>query len=327
MPAPDYGTGPQEMAWIVDTFTAVAPSQLDAAGCVTGKPLAQGGIRGRVEATGRGVFFGIREACSCADDMKALGLTPGLEGKRVVLQGLGNVGYHSAKFLQEGGVRIVGLAEFEGAIHNDNGLDIDEVMAHRADSGSLLDFAGATNLPAREAALELDCDILVPAALENQITSENAPRVRAKIIGEAANGPVTAHASEMLLNQGVMIIPDLLLNPGGVTVSYFEWVKNLTHLRFGRLGRRFDMRMRTGLLETVEQITERRFPPRVIEAVAQGAREEDLVNSGLEDTIIEAYSEIREIQARAGSIDLRTAAFVCAIDKIALTYQERGIFS
>ncbi|NKB89132.1 MAG: Glu/Leu/Phe/Val dehydrogenase [Acidobacteria bacterium] len=326
VPAPDYGTGPREMAWIADTYEAVA-HELDAIGCVTGKPLAQGGIRGRVEATGRGVFFGIREACDCAEDMKKLGLSPGLEGKTVVVQGLGNVGYHAAKFLQDGGAVIVGVTEYEGAVYNPKGFDIEALVAHREDSGSLLGFAGAQDLAAREEGLELECDILVPAALENQITVENAPRVKAKIIGEAANGPVTSDADKVLNERGVMIIPDAFLNAGGVTVSYFEWVKNLSHLRFGRLGRRFDMRMRTTLLQTVEEHVGVEFPPGTIEDVAQGAQEEDLVNSGLEDTIIEAFNEVRDIKMRHdGQMDMRTAAFVCAIEKVALTYRERGIF-
>ncbi len=326
VPAPDYGTGPREMAWIADTFQQVS-HELDAIGCVTGKPLSQGGIRGRVEATGRGVYFGIREACDNQQDMAAIGLPRGLEGKRVVVQGLGNVGYHAAKFLQEGGATIVGLIEYEGAIRCESGLDVEAVMEHRRDSESILGFAGAQNMPSREAGLEMDCEILVPAALENQITAENAPRIQARIIGEAANGPVTADADDILTQRGVLIIPDAFLNAGGVTVSYFEWVKNLSHLRFGRLGRRFDMRLRTLLLETVQEHVGTKFPPGAIERVAQGANEEDLVNSGLEDTIIEAYHEVRTLREHQDNrIDMRTAAFICAIDKVARTYRERGIF-
>lgn len=325
VPAPDYGTGPQEMAWIADTYEAVS-HELDAVGCVTGKPLAQGGIRGRVAATGRGVYFGLREACDKAEDMAKLGLEPGLGGKRVVVQGLGNVGYHAATFLAEGGATVTGLIEYEGAIHNPDGLDVEAVAAHRKATGSILDFPGAVNVPSREAGLDLDCDILVPAALENQITMDNAARIRARIVGEAANGPITANAHEVLLERGVLVIPDLFLNAGGVIVSYFEWVKNLSHLRFGRLGRRFDMRMRKQLLETVEQVTDRKFPPGVVDHVAQGANEEDLVNSGLEDAMIEAYNEVRDIRERHQGMDLRTAAFLCAIEKVALAYEERGIF-
>ncbi|NOX38138.1 MAG: Glu/Leu/Phe/Val dehydrogenase [Calditrichaeota bacterium] len=327
VPAPDYGTGPQEMAWIVDTYMAMASNELDALGCVTGKPITQGGVRGRKEATGRGVFFGIREACSIKEDMQKLGLSPGLDGKRVVVQGLGNVGYHAAKFLQEGGAIIVGLAEYEGAIYNPKGLDVDQVMAHRKETGSILNFPGAQNLENTIEALELPCDILVPAALENQITTENAPRIQAKIIGEAANGPVTAEASEILQQKGVMIIPDMYLNAGGVTVSYFEWLKNLSHVRFGRMGKRFEKKVNTQILELVEQLTGKKIPEDIFESIATGADEEDLVNSGLEETMINAYHEIREIRRQhKDEIDLRTAAFLDAIHKVARSYFELGIF-
>jgi glutamate dehydrogenase (NAD(P)+) len=326
VPAPDYGTGPREMAWIADTFQAMA-HELDAVGCVTGKPLAQGGIRGRVEATGRGVYFGIREACEQAADMKELGLEPGVEGKTFVVQGLGNVGYHAARFLTDAGAILVGVAEFEGAIENREGIDVERLVAFRKETGSIVGFPGSTELPSREAGLEIECDILVPAALENQITTDNAPRLRTKMIAEAANGPVTYEANEILREHGVMILPDTFLNAGGVTVSYFEWVKNLSHLRFGRLGRRFDMRMRKELLQAVESINGEQFPDGLIDQIARGANEEDLVNSGLEDTMCEAYHEVRDIKLRLGEgVDLRTAAFVCAIEKVALAYQERGIF-
>jgi glutamate dehydrogenase (NAD(P)+) len=325
VPAPDYGTGPQEMAWIVDTYMAMTPAQLDAAACVTGKPLAQGGIRGRNEATGRGVYFGVREACNRADDMAALHLGTGLDGKKVVVQGLGNVGYHAANFLQKGGAIIVGLAEREGAIHDSRGLDLEQVVEHRRGTGSILNFPGATNLTNTAEALELDCDILVPAALENQITAENAPRVCARIVAEAANGPVTADAAEVLLQKGILIIPDLYLNAGGVTVSYFEWVKNLSHVRFGRMGRRFEESSNTRILQAIEEVTGKRIGTDRLGTIAAGASEADLVDSGLEDTMVSAYAEIREI-ARRNSTDLRSAAYINAIEKVARSYLERGIF-
>src|ERR1043166_3404997 len=214
VPAPDYGTGQREMSWIVDTYSAFHPGQIDALACVTGKPVSQGGVRGRLEATGRGVFFGLREVCSHADDMMQLGLEKGLEGKRIVVQGLGNVGYNAAQFCQQGGAIIIALAAYEGAIHNPKGLDVEAVMKHRKETGSLLNFPGATNLNTREDALELDCDILIPAALENQITEENAGRIKARILAEAANGPTTAAAAEILRRKGVLIIPDIYLNAG-----------------------------------------------------------------------------------------------------------------
>jgi len=327
VPAPDVGTGPREMAWIADTYTQLRPGELDALGCVTAKPVSAGGIRGRVEATGRGVFFGTRELCGVAEDMKALGLTPGIEGKRVVIQGLGNVGYFAAKFFQEAGAVLVGLAESEGAIANPKGLDLEKVMARRRERGTLLDAPGATNLARREDALELECDILIPAALERQITAENASRVKAKIVIEAANGPTTNEADEILSRRNIMVVPDAYINAGGVTVSYFEWVKNLGHVRFGRLQKRFEQGAYSRLLQAVESMTGRQFSPDEIERVTKGASEEDLVNSGLEETMIGAYHPIRrEWKERRGQVDLRTAAMIVAIDKVALSYEQLGIF-
>ena len=327
VPAPDYGTGPQEMSWILDTYTSLAPSKLDSIACVTGKPVTQGGVRGRVEATGRGVYFGIREACRSKEDMKRLGLDTGLDGKRVVVQGLGNVGYHAAKFLMEGGATIVGLAEREGAIHNPKGLDVDAVVAHRKETQSILDFPEATNLAASDQALELECDILIPAALENQITMDNVDRIQATIIGEAANGPTTADAHEALLKKGKMVVPDMFLNAGGVTVSYFEWLKNLSHVRFGRMDKRFEESTSTRILQAIEAATGKKISADVFSKIAHGAGEEDLVNSGLEETMINAYHDIRNVrEAHGNKFGLRTAAYIVAINKVATSYLELGIF-
>jgi len=325
VPAPDYGTGSREMSWIVDTYTALSRNALDAAGCVTGKPLELGGIRGRTAATGRGVFFGIREALRDPAALAETRLDPGIEGKRVVIQGLGNVGSHSAKFMAAAGARLTGLAEREGAIHDEKGFDPDAVMAHRAATGSILDFPGATNLPTTEAALELDCDILIPAALENQITAENAGRVRARIVAEAANGPVTAEANDQLLARNVFIIPDIYLNAGGVTVSYFEWVKNLSHVRFGRLDKRFEEMSNRRIMQAVEELTGTRMAPGPLAVATAGAGEAELVDSGLEDTMIGAWREIADTRARYAT-DARTAAYVISIEKVARSYLDRGIF-
>jgi len=327
VPAPDYGSGPREMAWIADTYMSLSGGELNALACVTGKPVTQGGIRGRVEATGRGVYFGIRGACEVAEDMKRLGLSPGLDGKHVVVQGLGNVGYHAAKFLQEGGAVLVGLAEVEGAIHDPTGLDFEKVMAHRKETGSLLGFPGATDIQRSADALELECDILVPAALEGQIVEENAPRISAKIVAEAANGPTTALADRVLGERGVLVLPDVYLNAGGVTVSYFEWLKNLSHVRFGRLEKRFEETAYGRLLRSVERATGTSFSAQEAQRIAHGASEVELVTSGLEETMVAAYHEIREIHKRLdGKADLRTAALICAIDKIATAYEQMGIF-
>ncbi len=327
VPAPDYGTGAREMAWIADTYTQLAGSseKLNALACVTGKPVGQGGIRGRREATGRGVYYGTREACSVAEDMRALGLEPGLAGKRVVMQGLGNVGEHAVRFFQEAGAVIVGLAEHEGAIASENGLDVRAVTEHRQTTGSLLDFPGARNLPNRSAALELECDILVPAALENQITSENVGRVRAKIVAEAANAPTTSDAHAALCARGVLVLPDVYLNAGGVTVSYFEWLKNLSHVRLGRIDRRLEQHTSRQLVEAMERLTGRRLERSEITDLLEAHDEEARVNSGLEDTMIGAYHEVREV-AKQKKIDLRTAALVSAIDKIAQSYADLGIW-
>ena len=327
VPAPDYGTGQREMSWIADTYSAFHPGQIDALACVTGKPVSQGGVRGRLEATGRGVFFGLREVCNHADDMMQLGLEKGLEGKRIVVQGLGNVGYYAAQFCQQGGAIIIALAEYEGAIYNPKGLDVEAVMKHRKETSSLLNFPGATNLNTREDALELDCDILIPAALENQITEENAGRVKAKILAEAANGPTTARAAEILLRRGALVIPDIYLNAGGVTVSYFEWLKNLSHVRFGRMGKRFEATSNEKLLRVIEENTGRRLSDSDRRTVTRGADEIDLVNSGLEESMAVAYDQIREVWKADSRIpSLRTAAFIGAINKIATCYAELGVF-
>jgi len=327
VPAPDYGTGAREMAWMVDTYTALHPGHINAQACVTGKPIEQGGIHGRAEATGRGVYYGLVRAVSYDDDMKALGLTTGIEGKTVAIQGLGNVGYWAAKIIQEAGGIVVAIAEYDGAIHNPAGLDVDEVQRHRETSGSILNAPGSRNLESTAQALEYECDILIPAALERQITADNANRVNAKIVAEAANGPVTSGAEQILNNRGVMIIPDLYLNAGGVTVSYFEWLKNLSHVKFGRMSKRFEEGSHAAMLDAMENVTGQKLSPAERATVIKGGDEIDLVRSGLEETMYTAYDSIRETYLADDSIvDLRTAAFVEAIDKIAVSYMQMGIF-
>jgi glutamate dehydrogenase (NAD(P)+) len=327
VPAPDYGTGEREMAWIVDTYAALNPGQLDALGCVTGKPVTQGGVRGRREATGRGLFFALREACNRAADMKRLGLATGLDGKRVVVQGLGNVGYHAAKFCREGGAVLTAIAEREGAISHASGLHEDEVLEHRRTTGSILNFPGANNIDNTADALELDCDVLIPAALEGVFTANNAPRVRAKIILEGANGPTTPAADPIFREKGILVIPDIYANAGGVTVSYFEWVKNLSHVRFGRMSKRHEMANELSMLRVIERATGKAFSDAERAALAKGPDEQDLVNSGLEETMIAAYQEIVQVkETHPGVPDLRIAAFLDAIHKVARSYTELGIF-
>jgi glutamate dehydrogenase (NAD(P)+) len=327
VPAPDYGTGEREMAWIVDTYTSLKPGEIDAAGCVTGKPITQGGVRGRKEATGLGVFFGIREVCNMPEVMEKLGLSLGVEGKKVVVQGLGNVGYHSAKFFREHGSIIVAIAEYEGAIYNENGLNEEEVFQHRKSTGSILHFPGAVNLATSNGALETECDILIPAALENVINGSNAAKVKAKIIGEAANGPLTPEADEIFIAKGVLVVPDMYLNAGGVTVSYFEWLKNLSHVRYGRMEKRFTENMNSHILGQIESLTDKKVTDSERKFIMHGPEEVDLVHSGLEETMITATREIMEIWKSNPDIpDMRTAAYVCAINKVGTSYAELGIF-
>ncbi|MBK6932823.1 MAG: Glu/Leu/Phe/Val dehydrogenase [Saprospirales bacterium] len=328
VPAPDYGTGPREMAWILDTYQAFRHGEIDSIGCVTGKPVTQNGIRGRAEATGRGVFYGIRECLSHADDMRKIGLTPGIAGKTMVVQGLGNVGSNTALISQqEGGVKVIGIAEREGSIYSPNGIDVEKLMTFRMETGSILGFPGSQHIGGPSAALELECDILVPAALENQITLENADRIKAKVIAEAANGPITADADLILQKKGIMVLPDFFINAGGVTVSYFEWLKNLSHHRFGRLENRFQHNAFVGILNKVEEMTGKQVSIRDRDFLTRGGTEVELVNSGLEDTMITAYTQVRETSLHNNNIpDLRTAAFVCSMQKIASDYISMGIF-
>jgi len=327
VPAPDYGTGEKEMAWIVDTYSSLKPGDIDAAGCVTGKPITQGGVRGRKEATGMGVFFGIREVCNMPQAMAKLGLSMGIEGKTVIVQGLGNVGYHSAKFFRENGAKVIAIAEHNGAIFNMNGLNEEEVFQHKLTTGNVLDFPGATNFENTTDALEFECDILIPAALENVINAENAPRIKAKIIGEAANGPCTPEADEIFAQKGILCVPDMYLNAGGVTVSYFEWLKNLSHVRYGRMEKRFTENMNSRILGQIEELSGKQVSAREREFIMHGADEQDLVHSGLEETMISATREIMHVWNSNPAIpDMRTAAYVSAINKVATSYAELGIF-
>lgn len=328
VPAPDYGTGPREMAWILDTYQALRHGEVDSIACVTGKPVTQNGIRGRSEATGRGVFYGLRECMRYEEDMVKIGLTKGIEGKTMVVQGLGNVGSNVALISQEeGDVKIIGVAEREGSIFDSNGIDIPKLMAFRKETGSIVGFPGTKHIGDASAVLELECDILVPAALENQITLENAHKIKAKIIAEAANGPITAEADPILLAKGIIILPDFYINAGGVTVSYFEWLKNLSHHRFGRLESRFQHNAFNRIVMKVEEMTGKDLSERERNLLTRGGTEVDLVNSGLEDTMITAYTQIKETFKQHPDItDIRTAAFVCSLKKIAGDYISMGIF-
>jgi len=328
VPAPDYGTGEREMAWIADTYDAFHPGALDNMACVTGKPVTQGGIRGRTPATGRGVVYALRELFRHPVELKRVGLDGGLEGKRIAVQGFGNVGYHAARILhEEDGARIVAVGEWDGTVYDPDGIDVPALKRYHEKTRSIRGFPGAKTLPKAGDSLEVECDILIPAALENQVTLANVKKVKCRILAEAANGPTTPKAEEYLNSKGVMVMPDIFMNAGGVTVSYFEWTRNISHMRYGRLERRLDHDRRTNLVGAIEELVGRRFDGPRRSGLTAETQEEDLVNSGLEETMVTAFREILEIRNRYRAVkDLRTAAYLCAIEKIAAAYLELGIF-
>ena len=328
VPAPDYGTGSREMAWILDTYTTFKGSEIDAVGCVTGKPVNQNGIQGRTEATGRGVFYGLREMLNTKTAMDRIGLEVGMEGKTIFLQGLGNVGSFAGKICQdEGGAKIVGVSEMEGAIVDHSGIDINKLLDFRKETGSILGYPGSKTLEERSDWVKVECDVLIPAALESVINKDNANDVRCKIIAEAANGPVTADASDILVKKGIIIIPDMYLNAGGVTVSYFEWLKNLSHIRFGRMDKRFNEKSYNGIVDMVERLTGKTIDTKERKILTHGADEVDLVRSGLEETMVNSFHQINEaFNQDAGITDYRTAAFLVALNKVANDYITLGVF-
>ncbi|VAW83194.1 NAD-specific glutamate dehydrogenase; NADP-specific glutamate dehydrogenase [hydrothermal vent metagenome] len=328
VPAPDIGTGQREMAWIADTYKHLHPDDINYVACVTGKPIHHGGIQGRVEATGRGVQYAIREFFRHPEDVKSAHMNGSLDGKTCVIQGLGNVGYHAAKFLsEEDGVKITAVIERDGALINDSGINVEDLYQHITEHRTIKNFPGANLEENGKLALEKACDILIPAALESQITLENADRIQAKLIVEAANGPVTYGADETLNKKGTIIIPDAYANAGGVTVSYFEWIRNISHIRFGRMQKRHDEVRGHQMAAMLEEVTGARVSEKLRDSVTKGADELDLVRSGLDDTMRLAYQEIRDTMENEDNIhDLRTAAYVAAIRKISRSYIDVGVF-
>lgn len=327
VPAPDMGTGSREMAWIADVYRTHNSHDIDHLACVTGKPATAGGIRGRVEATGRGTQYVIREFFRHPKDMKLAGLSGSIEGKRIVMQGLGNVGYHAAKFLsEEDGAKIIAIIERDGAIINEAGLPVEAVRTYLDEHGGVQGFPEARYEPNGNVCLEMACDILLPAAMEGQITTDNAARVKAPLIVEAANGPVTFGADEILRTRGVVILPDVFVNAGGVVVSYFEWIKNLSHIRFGRMDRRLDEMRGDRIVRALETMTGHNVPDDIRQELSTGADELALVRSGLDDTMRLAYQEVSELfHSRDEITDFRTASFVVSLQKIARTYMEMGV--
>ena len=329
VPAPDMGTGQREMSWIVSTYAAHRPDDINYLASVTGKPVTMGGIQGRVEATGRGVVFGLREFFRHPEDVKNANLEGNsLEDKTVIIQGLGNVGYYTASILQdEDRANIIAILEWDGALYDPNGIDVQDVYQYKIDNkGGVKGYTKAQYFEDGKALLEKECDILIPAAMEGVINRTNAANIQAKVIAEAANGPVTFAAEVLLKEKGTVIIPDVYLNAGGVTVSYFEWIKNLSHIRFGRMQRRYEESKSETIIKAIEQ-TGNKIPQELIEKLSQGASELDLVRSGLDDTMRKAFQEIRDRYWANNKIDsYRTAAMALAIEKIYTSYRTIGIY-
>lgn len=327
VPAPDMGTGEREMAWIASTYAAHRSDDIDHLACVTGKPVTQGGVQGRTEATGLGVAFGLREFFRHPEDVKRARLEGTLEGKTMIVQGLGNVGYHAAKYLQEeDGVVIIAILEYDGGLYNPQGINVEEVAQYKKQHGGVEGYPHARFVAKSKVLLEEECDILLPAAMEGVINMDNAPQINTKLIAEAANGPVTCSADTILRGKGVVIIPDTYLNAGGVTVSYFEWIKNLSHIRFGRMQRRYEERQNKALIAAIES-EGKKIPAHLTKILQQGPSEVDFVRSGLDDTMRESFQAIRERLWSNDKIDsYRTAAMAISIEKIATSYRELGVY-
>lgn len=326
VPAPDMGTGEREMAWMMDEYRRLHNQNIDAIACVTGKPVHLGGIEGRVEATGRGVQYALREFFRHSDDVKKANMRGDLDGKKIIVQGLGNVGYHAALFLaEEDGAKVISVIERGGTIRNQKGINIRKLREHMLSGEELSEFEGGEYSDPDKKAICEKCDILIPAALEGVIHVENAHNVKAKLIIEAANGPVTAKADKILRDKGVFIIPDMYANAGGVTVSYFEWVKNVNHIRFGRLQRRNEERKYNILIDALES-QGMTFSKGFKTEYLEGAGELDLVRAGLDDTMRLAYQNIKTtLEDKPELEDFRTAAFYSVIEDIALHYRSIGL--
>lgn len=327
VPAPDVGTGQREMAWIADTYKHLFPEDINHIACVTGKPVEHGGIRGRTEATGRGVQYALQEFFRHPEEVVRAGMQGTLSGKKVVVQGLGNVGFHAAKFLsEEDDAKIIAVIERDGVVVNENGLDIQALSYFIIDNGGVKGFAGGDYSEDGARALELECDILIPAALEGVIHADNADKIKARLIAEAANGPVTFEADRILQKKGVTILPDAYMNAGGVIVSYFEWIRNLSHIRFGRMERRFDETRGRHIVQALESLGGT-VPDYLRDELIRGADEFDLVRSGLDDSMRLALQEIIAVRNDNDKIeDFRTAAYVIALTKLARSYQDLGVY-
>ena len=327
VPAPDIGTSSKEMAWIADEYRKIHPSDINGAACVTGKPANKNGLVGREEATGRGVQYIVREFFKNPDLLKLTKLDNNLNNKSFILQGFGNVGYNLSKFLTEDdGLNLIGIAEYNGGIFNENGINVEHAKKYFIKNNSFQNYPKATFIKDSSLLLKRRCDMLIPAARENVITEKNANEICANLIVEAANGPISYKGNQILNKKKIFVIPDILANGGGVAVSYFEWVKNLRHIRFGRLEKRRNQIQLNNLVEAIEAMTGKSMPKQYKEKFADGIEEIDLIRSGLDDMMIDGFQSVKKEFLENKKIpDFRTAAYKAAIEKIALSYDFIGL--
>jgi glutamate dehydrogenase (NAD(P)+) len=327
VPAPDVGTGSREMGWIADTYKHHGPDTLNALACVTGKSLHGHGVAGREEATGLGAILCLEQVLAEPEDVKGLGWDRGgLDGRTLIVQGLGNVGLHAARAARERGALVRGVSVSDGALFAPKGLDPDAVLEHRRERGTLEGFPGARFLPEPGALLEEECDILVPAALEHAITAKNAARIRARVVVEAANGPVDAEGNAILRDRGCVVVPDIYANAGGVIVSYFEWIKNLSHVSFERMTRRYQQVANEKLVRVLGRLGGGALDEKDVALLCEAPNEIDFVRTALENTLAISHEAIRETWRRDGMKDLRTAAYAMAIERVGQAYLEAGIY-
>ena len=324
VPGPDMGTDENIMAWMADEYRRLNPTEIDAMAAVTGKPIVVGGIDGRTEATGRGVYYSILEFLKNKKDRQKSKLRQGLEDQKVIIQGFGNVGYHVASLLHQSGAKIIAIIERDGSVVNQDGIDVESLKKYFIKKRSFEGYDGYSKVRGRF--LTKDCDILIPAATEGVINKNNASNIKAKLIVEGGNGPVTSDADKILRKKGITVIPDFYANSGGVIVSYFEWVKNLSKMRYGLMQEREVEKRSENLVNTLEAMTSSTFPSDFKDDYIKGSSEIDLVRSGLEEKMRQGYQSIHEVFHSDKKIkDFRTAAMVIAVRKVSEAYNYLGI--
>ena len=325
VPAPDMGTSQREMGWILDAYKSLRPDDINHAACVTGKSTDHGGIKGRLEATGRGVCEALKEFFRHSNELIKHGIDGTLSDQTIIIQGFGNVGINSAKALYDNGARIIGVAEREGGIFSEDGIDIYQLEKYQSEKQTILNFPNTQNIKKSIDLLSYKCDILIPAALEGVITLNNADTIQAKIICEGANGPITYRANKKLLEKKKVIIPDIYANAGGVTVSYFEWIRNTSHIRMGRLNKRYEEDRGEAIIKAIQSISDKTIPKNLIKQLVHGANEEDIIASGLEDTMRTSFQDMLENKEKYDLDSYRMSAYAVALKKIEKSYLELGI--